>query len=60
MDDVPLSQQSTAAAARDMMERHALEMAQLEERLRAEEIAKINEVFITFSSFVCIEISLFL
>jgi len=32
------------SAVREMMERHALEVAQLENELRSEEISKINEV----------------
>ena len=34
----------TESAVREMMERHALEIAQLENELRSEEISKINEV----------------
>ena len=35
---------SSSSAMREMMERHALEIAQLENELRSEEISKINEV----------------
>ena len=34
----------SSSTMHDMMERHAMELAQLENELRSEEIAKINEV----------------
>lgn len=44
LDDASAADRDAATETRDMMERHAMQIAQLENELRSEEINKINEV----------------
>ena len=44
LNDADAMEKGSTSAMREMMERHALEIAQLENELRSEEISKINEV----------------
>ena len=49
----------SSSAMREMMERHALEIAQLENELRSEEISKINEVIVQIQIIFCFYKKLF-